>query len=118
MGAMKNVRFTTCLLVIVSVHAFAQQAPKQATRTSAAAKKVVIVVGRASDDGTIVLRNSDGKVWSINNPEMLKGHEGLPVVIQGQLEPNRNNEVHVLSVRAGKSEIEYMTRWDDSAFRR
>lgn len=114
---MKNLRSAIFVVVcLASVMAFAQQASKPKGQTVSG--RVVSIAGRASDDGTIVLRNSDGKVWAVSNPAMLKGHEGLPVVIQGQIAPGTNNEVHVLSVRAGKSEVEYMTKWDDSAFRR
>lgn len=105
------------LLLLATAMASAQQAPKPKAKTSMS-RKVLSVVGRASDDGTIVLRNSDGKVWQISNPEALKGHEGLPVVVQGQVVADKSNELHVLSVQAGKSEVEYMTKWDDSAFRR
>ncbi|HTZ98279.1 MAG TPA: hypothetical protein VMB18_17880 [Terriglobales bacterium] len=115
---MNKLSFTTLLILLASIHVFAQQAPKQTSLTSATGRKVITIAGRSSDDGRIFLRNSDGKVWSINNPEMLKGHEGLPVVIQGQLEPNQSKELHVLSVKAGKSEVGYVTNWSDSAFRR
>lgn len=116
---MKNSRFAVFVVVLLaSVVAAAQQASKPKAQTGPTSRRVVSIAGRASDDGTIVLRNSDGKVWEIDNPAALKGHEGLPVVIQGQLDPDTSNVVHVLSVKAGKSAIEYMTKWDDSAFRR
>ena len=115
---MKNLSAVSAVVVFASLFAVGQQASKPKVQPAATSHRVISIAGRASDDGTIVLRNSDGKVWSISNPEILKGHEGLPVVIQGQLDPDKNNEVHVLSVRAGRGEIEYMTKWDDSAFRR
>jgi hypothetical protein len=113
MKTLKRIFFA--LLVLAAAMTSAQQAPKAQTSISS---RVLSVAGRASDDGTIVLRNSDGKVWKVSNPEALKGHEGLPVVVQGQVAADKSNELHVLSVRAGKSEVEYMTKWDDSAFRR
>jgi len=109
----KSVRRAICVgMIFASVMAVSQQKPK------ARGARIITIAGRASDDGGIVLRNSDGKVWSIDNPEILKGHEGLPVVITAQAAPGKRNEVHVLSVEAGKSEVQYVTKWDDSAFRR
>lgn len=104
--------------LLASLTAFGQQAQHQKIEPRASSNRVISIVGRASDDGSIVLRSSDGKVWVITNPEILKGHEGLPVVVQGQAVSGKHNEVHVLSVSAGKSEVEYVTKWDDSAFRR
>ena len=110
--------FAAFLLLLASSQILAQQTPKQTPKAPSTAKRIVTIAGRASDNGSIILRNSDGKVWSIRNPEMLKGHEGLPVVIQGQLEPNKNNELNILTVKTGRSETQYRTTWDDSAFRR
>jgi len=104
--------------LFASLTAFGQQAGHQKVAPAASSRRVISIVGRASDDGSIVLRNSDGKVWVISNPDTLKGHKGLPVVIQGQSVPGKKNEIQVLSVSAGKSEVEYLTKWDDSAFRR
>jgi hypothetical protein len=114
---MKNCRLVALsVALLVSVIAGAQEKPK--LQHGAGSRRVVTIAGQASDDATIVLRNSDGKVWKVSNPEILRGHEGLPVVIQGLIALEKNNEVHVLSVRAGRNEVEYMTKWDDSAFRR
>lgn len=109
---MKRVKWTISVgMILASAMAASQQSPKPKVR-------IITIAGRASNDGAIVLRNSDGKVWSIENPEIFKNHEGLPVVITAQAVPGKKNEIHVLSVEAGKSEVEYVTKWDDSAFRR
>lgn len=111
-------RAVLVVLLLASAMVAGQQTSNSKVPAAGTPRRVVSIAGRASDDGSIVLRNSDGKAWSVSNPEVLKGHEGLPVVIQGQVDPDKKNEVHVLSVRAGRGEIEYMTKWDDSAFRR
>lgn len=113
---MKNLGLAAFVGMLLATMAFGQQAQSRKTQVTAA-KRTISISGRASDDGTIVLRNSDGKVWKITNPDILQDYEGLLVVVRAQINPDRTNEVRVLSVKAGR-EVEYLTRWDDSAFRR
>ncbi len=77
--------------------------------------KTVNLSGTMSDDGRVLLRDSNGKIWTVSNPEMLHDYNGQEVVIRGRL-TTESHELTVVSVKPMKKE--YVANWGDSAFRR
>lgn len=107
---MKN--WGIALVVIVSFVAVGQDA---ATPAKTQSRKTINLSGTMSEGGRVLLRDSDGNIWTITNPERLQGYEGNEVVIRGQLSPE-GHELRVVSVKRAKKE--YVANWGDSAFRR
>ncbi len=50
----------------------------------------------AKDGKLAFVADSDGKVWSVQNPEALKGHEGHHVTVKGHLN-DADSSIHVVS---------------------
>jgi hypothetical protein len=80
-------------------------------------RKSVSMVGLASDDGKLFLREADGKVWTVENPRALLGHEGAELTVLGRTELGQN-KIYLLSVKPQMDETEQRVKWGDSAFRR
>ena len=55
----------------------------------------------AKDGKYAFVNDKDGKVWDIQNPEAVKGHEGHHVALMAHLD-DKNNSVHVTSVAMAK----------------
>ena len=58
------------------------------------------LMGKISDDGKS-LTDKDGKSWSIDNPDVVKGHEGHEVTLRGDVDMAANT-IHVKSVMSGE----------------
>ena len=55
------------------------------------------LMGKISDDGKS-LTDKDGKSWTIDNPDAVKGHEGHEVTLRGHIDTAANT-IHVTSVK-------------------
>jgi len=55
------------------------------------------VMGKISDDGKS-LTDKDGRSWTIDNPDAVKGHEGHEVTLRGDVDTAANS-IHVKSVK-------------------
>jgi hypothetical protein len=55
------------------------------------------LMGKISDDGKS-LTDKDGKSWSIDNPDAVKGHEGHEVSLRGHIDTAANT-IHVTSLK-------------------
>jgi hypothetical protein len=55
------------------------------------------LMGKISDDGK-TLTDKDGKSWTIDNPDAVKGHEGHEVRLRGRMDTAANS-IHVTSVK-------------------
>lgn len=53
--------------------------------------------GKISDDGKS-LTDKDGKSWTIDNPDAVKGHEGHEVTLRGHIDTAANT-IHVTSLQ-------------------
>ena len=82
------------LLCGVSV---AQDTMKQDNMSDKSAKEVKIT-GKIGDDGKTFVNDKDGKSWTINNPEAVKGHEGHHVTLSAHVYADKG-EVHVMSLK-------------------
>jgi hypothetical protein len=56
------------------------------------------VKGTISEDGKSVVSDSDGKSWTIANPEVVKGHEGHHVELKGSTDA-ATGQINVSSVK-------------------
>ena len=75
----------------------AQQGSMSQGQTTKKAHSKSHLMGKISDDGKS-LTDKDGKSWSIDNPDAVKGHEGHEVTLRGDVDPAANT-IHVKSVK-------------------
>lgn len=68
-----------------------------------AAHKKASVKGTISEDGKSIVSDTDGKSWTIANPDAVKGHEGHHVQIMGTADAS-TGQIEVASVKMLKSE--------------
>jgi uncharacterized protein Veg len=61
-------------------------------------KNEIQVTGSISETGKTFVGESDGKSWTIVNPDAVKGHEGHHVILTANCDADKN-EVHVVSLR-------------------
>jgi hypothetical protein len=59
------------------------------------------IMGKISDDGKTFVSDKDGKSWTIENPDAVKGHEGHHVTLTAHVHADKN-EVHVVSLKMVK----------------
>ncbi len=76
----------------------AQDTMKQDNMKADTSAKAVKVTGKIGDDGKTFVSDKDGKSWTINNPEAVKGHEGHHVTLTAHVDADKN-EVHVTSLK-------------------
>lgn len=76
------------------------------------AKKAVSVSGKISADGKMLTSDKDNKMWTVTNPEALKGHEGHHVTVKGHVDAAKN-EIHVTSVKMAKDEMKDTMKKDE-----
>jgi hypothetical protein len=87
-----------------SGEAMKQDTMKQGDQMKHNSMKGVTLSGKASDDGKMLMSDSDHKNWMISNPGAVKGHEGHRVTLSASVDAAKN-EVHVTSVRMAKGEM-------------
>jgi hypothetical protein len=67
------------------------------------AAKTGNVKGTISQDGKSIVSDTDGKSWTIANPDAVKGHEGHHVELKGTADAS-TSEIQVSSVKMLKAE--------------
>lgn len=67
------------------------------------AAKTGNVKGTISQDGKSIVSDTDGKSWTIANPDAVKGHEGHHVELKGTADAS-TSEIQVSSVKMLKGE--------------
>jgi hypothetical protein len=98
---MKTLIMLALAAVLVPAAALAQDTMKPSPDQTKSAAKTASVVGKISDDGKSFVSDKDGKSWTIDNPDAVKGHEGHHVVLKAQVDPASGN-VHVMSLKMAK----------------
>jgi|SRR5579872_2352970 hypothetical protein len=73
----------------------------QGSSTTMAPAKGGHIVGKISDDGKTFTADKDGKSWTIDNPDAVKGHEGHHVVLHANVNADAGS-VHVNSLKMAK----------------
>jgi len=86
---------------LVPVAAFAQDSMKPSPDQTKPMAKTAHVVGKISEDGKSFVSDKDGKSWTIDNPEAVKGHEGHHVVLHATVDASAGS-VHVNSLKMAK----------------
>ena len=105
------------LALVLSLLALAQETPKSGAMKQETPKaekmsaKAVTVSGTVSADGKTFV-DKDNKGWTVTNPEALKGHEGHEVTLTAHVDAAKN-EVHVVSVKMGKTQMKDATKKDE-----
>src|SRR6266513_2806223 len=61
------------------------------------------VKGTLSEDGKTLTSDSDGKSWTVANPDAVKGHEGHHVELKGSADAT-SGEIQVTSVKMMRGE--------------
>jgi hypothetical protein len=108
---MRQLALVSLAVLIIAVRMAAQEAP--APQTTRFAKAVTLSGTISNDRKTLVSRQDDE--WTISNPEVLKGQEGLQVTVKCHLDRARHS-IHVFF--AQPAETKYLANGGDSAFRR
>jgi len=112
-------RLNSAYLVLVLFLVLPAAAQRSSSQPSALfSRKASVFSGTISDDGHFVVADRDLEVWTVINPEALKGREGKSVTLQVQTVAGAH-ELRVLSVRtASRENATSLAKWSDSAFRR
>lgn len=103
-----------CLaVVLLASMTIAQSSTKSAASGQAIAKRVFVISGEVSDDGTTLVSDEINK-WTVTNAASLKGYEGAHVTVRCRVDPDKH-AMRVLSVSPQE-----LTKYNtgDSAFRR
>jgi hypothetical protein len=94
------------LALLMSAVAVAQYESQQPDNSkSGTSMKAVSITGKISEDGKMFVSDKDGKSWTINNPDAVKGHEGHHVTLQAHVDADKN-EVHVVSLKMAKDSMQ------------
>jgi hypothetical protein len=86
-----------CLSVVV---ALSQEAPTQAPRKTqaAAGDRLTTIMGTVLEGGDKLRFVTDQRVWKVDNPEILEGHEGHYVHATAYVYPDKNS-IHITEVK-------------------
>lgn len=111
---------TVCVLAAVlsiSTCCFAQgKKPSKTAEQSSGASKTLMVSGRVSVDGKMLVTDLESE-WTIENAGVLRGYEGDLVRVRCVVDSDRSR-LQILSVKKENGEATYAARYADSAFRR
>ena len=79
-----------CLTVVV---ALSQDAPNQPPRKTqaAAGDRLTTIMGTVQEGGDKLRFVTDQRVWNVDNPEILEGHEGHYVHAKAYIYPDQNS---------------------------
>ena len=86
-----------CLTVVV---ALSQDAANQAPRKTqaAAGTRLATIMGTVQEGGDKLRFVTDQRVWNVDNPEILEGHEGHYVHAKAYVHPDRNL-IHIIDLK-------------------
>jgi hypothetical protein len=88
---MKSVLFAIFSLCFCVTAALSQNAPNHELKTRAAASVRLTTIMGTVEEGADKLRFvTDERVWNVDNPEILQGHEGHYVHAKAYLYPDQN----------------------------
>ena len=84
------------LSLLTSLSLVAQDTTQQDKPATSA--KAAHITGKISDDGKTFVSDSDGKSYTISNPDAVKGHEGHHVTLKANVSPDKSS-VDVVSLK-------------------
>ena len=84
-----------------------QSSDQTSAKSSTTKAPLRTIAGKISDDGKTFTADKDGKQWTLQNPDDVKGHEGHHVKLQAHVYKDKS-ELHVMKVtmlgtKAGKT---------------
>ncbi len=83
------------VMVLASLGGWAQTGSQKSDKSSA---KTMTITGTVSNDGKMIVADKDNKSWKVDNPEVLKQHEGHHVSVTANEDP-ATDTLHVNSVK-------------------
>jgi len=90
--------FSLCFAPGVVV-ALSQDAPNQAPKTSAEiGARLTTIMGTVLEDGEKLRFVTEQRAWKVDDPEILKGHEGHYVHAAAYIYPDKNL-IHIIEVK-------------------
>src|SRR5579864_7695496 len=96
---MKTVLLACLSLYLASgIVAVAQSPLNQAPLEHQAVTRLLTIMGTVRADDKTLTFVTDQRAWSVDNPEILKGHEGHYVRVYGHVYPDKNS-IHVTEVK-------------------
>ena len=84
--------------LLTSLSLAAQDTMKQDNMKASTTTKAASLTGKISDDGKTFVSDKDGKSWSIDNPDAVKGHEGHHVTLKAHVSADAGT-VDVVSLK-------------------
>jgi hypothetical protein len=91
--------FSLGFAVLTVVVALSQDAPNQAPKTPAdIGARLTTIMGTVWEDGERLRFVSQQRAWKVDNPEILKGHEGHYVHAAAYIYPDKNL-IHIIEVK-------------------
>ena len=84
--------------LLTSLSLAAQDTMKQDNTKASTTTKAASLTGKISDDGKTFVSDKDGKSWSIDNPDAVKGHEGHHVTLKAHVSADAGT-VNVVSLK-------------------
>lgn len=91
--------FSLCFALTVVV-ALSQDAPNRALKTTTAeiGPRLITIMGTVQEDGDKLRFVTEQRAWKVDNPEILKGHEGHYMHAEASIYPDENL-IHITEVK-------------------
>ena len=108
-------KFLTLIFVVglfASIGLVAQDAGSPAqdsTMKADTSTKASTMVGKISEDGKSFVSDKDGKTYTINNPDVVKGHEGHHVALKAKMSASKDS-VNVVSLKMAGNQMKDMSK--------
>ena len=93
--------------LLTSLSLAAQDTMKRDNTKASTTTKAASLTGKISDDGKTFVSDKDGKSWSIDNPEAVKGHEGHHVTLKAHISADAGT-VDVVSLKMAGDDMKNM----------
>jgi hypothetical protein len=87
-----------CFCLGVDVVSLSQDAPNQLPQTPHMGARLTTIMGTVQEGGDKLRFVTEQRAWNVDNPEILKGHEGHYVHAKVYVYPNKNL-IHITEVK-------------------
>jgi hypothetical protein len=94
----KTAAILLALCLLGSFSLLAQDTAGQDDSKAGVSMKAMSVTGKISEDGKSFVNDKDGKTYTIDNPDVVKGHEGHHVTLKAKVNSS-TSEVNVVSLK-------------------
>jgi membrane protein implicated in regulation of membrane protease activity len=108
--------FLAILLLLAATVVAQDKTKPEKTTTQGKSAKAASVTGTVSLDGKTLVSDEDN-MWTIDNTDALKGHEGQHVTVKCQIDTGKH-AIHVLFITPEREGMKQAAKIGDSAFRR